>query len=196
VEGYEIVAIPETPPDAGVDVEAVVPLARVTVQDSGRIGYIENLAPRIGLDATRITRLSWSHGGEYTVKELQERPQLRVTFDRAIRGADGDRHGIGENTFLLTARRAHGPVTTVTAARTPHLIDGGRTAVFELPRQALEPEHPRFVGSSTVHVELLCDFLLDERGSPVSGRYLGGRLPSGDGRPGGTFESWFHVRHG
>jgi hypothetical protein len=38
-----------------------------------------------------------------------------------------------------------------------------------------------------------CDFLLDARGKAVDGNHLGGKLPSGDGVPGGDFESWFTV---
>jgi hypothetical protein len=42
-------------------------------------------------------------------------------------------------------------------------------------------------------VQLKCDFILDCRETPVDGDHLRGRLPTGNGVPGGTFESWFHV---
>jgi hypothetical protein len=44
-----------------------------------------------------------------------------------------------------------------------------------------------------VYITLKCDFLLDCHGVAVDGNHLGGVLPSGDGVPGGTFESWFRV---
>ncbi len=45
-------------------------------------------------------------------------------------------------------------------------------------------------------VILKCDFLLDNDGRSVDGDFLGGTLPSGDGVPGGDFESWFVLRRG
>ncbi|MEP6934296.1 MAG: hypothetical protein ABI988_10200, partial [Nitrospirota bacterium] len=38
-----------------------------------------------------------------------------------------------------------------------------------------------------------CDFLLDSKGKSIDGNHLGGVLPSGDGVPGGEFESWFWL---
>lgn len=167
----------------------IVPLALV-VQGSG---HIENVASRIGLDATRIVGVSWRHGGEYPLKELQQHRELKVWFDRPLRAA-GSAHGVGENTFRLTARPPGGPVRAVASTKAPHLEGTGKVAVFEFAEDAFRHEHESYIGNATVHVEMLCDFILDQRGVPVSGRHLGGRLPSGDGRPGGTFESWFQVR--
>ncbi len=44
-----------------------------------------------------------------------------------------------------------------------------------------------------LHITIRCDFLLDCRKNPVDGDHLRGRLPTGDGTPGGTFESWVKV---
>jgi hypothetical protein len=38
-----------------------------------------------------------------------------------------------------------------------------------------------------------CDFLRDNEDRPVDGNHLRGQLPSGDGRDGGEFESWFKL---
>lgn len=42
-------------------------------------------------------------------------------------------------------------------------------------------------------VVVKCDFLLDRNKMAVDGNYLGSKLPSGDGVPGGDFESWFTL---
>jgi hypothetical protein len=40
-------------------------------------------------------------------------------------------------------------------------------------------------------VMVRCDFLIDANGQAVDGNHLSGAVPTGDGTPGGTFESWF-----
>jgi hypothetical protein len=42
-------------------------------------------------------------------------------------------------------------------------------------------------------VTLKCNALADERGQAVDGSWVEQRLPSGDGTPGGEFESWFFL---
>jgi hypothetical protein len=49
------------------------------------------------------------------------------------------------------------------------------------------------LANNIVYVSLKCDFILDCHGNPVDGNHLRGRLPSGNGTPGGVFESWFRV---
>jgi len=55
----------------------------------------------------------------------------------------------------------------------------------------------------TVHLALNCGFLMDQCGRAVDGDHVRrpgdgakGNLPTGDGVPGGTFESWFTLAHG
>lgn len=69
--------------------------------------------------------------------------------------------------------------------------DNRCTAVYPLPPDLLEGEEN--IGDSWLHVILKCDFILDCRGLPVDGEHLRGRSLTGDGAPGGTFESWFYV---
>jgi hypothetical protein len=42
-------------------------------------------------------------------------------------------------------------------------------------------------------ITLKCDLILDVNGRAVDGNFLGGGYPTGDGVPGGTFETWFRV---
>jgi hypothetical protein len=42
-------------------------------------------------------------------------------------------------------------------------------------------------------ITLRCDLILDINGRAVDGNYLGGQFPTGDGVPGGSFETWFRV---
>jgi hypothetical protein len=66
-------------------------------------------------------------------------------------------------------------------------------AVYPIPKDLLEGDEN--IGDSWLHVILKCDFILDCRGLPVDGEHLRGRPLTGDGAPGGTFESWFYVEN-
>jgi len=66
-------------------------------------------------------------------------------------------------------------------------------AVYPIPEDLLEGDEN--IGDSWLHVTLKCDFILDCRGLPVDGEHLRGRKLTGDGAPGGTFESWFYVEN-
>jgi hypothetical protein len=65
-------------------------------------------------------------------------------------------------------------------------------AIYPLPADLLEG--PESIADSWLHITLKCDFILDCRGLPVDGEHLRGRPLTGDGVPGGTFESWFYVK--
>lgn len=64
-------------------------------------------------------------------------------------------------------------------------------AVFTINEDWLEGRDT--IAGDIVHVTLKCDFVLDCNGRAVDGDHLRGRLPTGDGIEGGTFESWFRV---
>jgi hypothetical protein len=80
-------------------------------------------------------------------------------------------------------------------------VDGTR-AVFTIDPDLWDRNHrpparrgtwrPGLQGQFVI-VTLLCDFILDCHGNPVDGDHLRGRLPSGNGTPGGVFRSWFAV---
>jgi hypothetical protein len=45
----------------------------------------------------------------------------------------------------------------------------------------------------TLRVVVYADFILDTKGRPLDGNHIGGKLPSGNGKPGDVFMSWFMV---
>lgn len=138
---------------------------------------------------THICWISWPHGGVVRVSEFRE---LRVRFDRRLRdpqyNIDSGPDGINERTFMAQAGQQREDLDFVMYRERPKLLPDGRTAVFEV----LKPE--QYV-HQVVHVTLRCDFILDCDGNAVDGEHLRGRLPSGNGIEGGTFESWFLVVH-
>lgn len=138
---------------------------------------------------THVCWISWPHGGIVKVSDFKE---LRVRFDRKLQDpkyelASGPR-GINERTFMAQAGQQREDLDFVMYRERPKLMPDCRTAVFEV----LKPEE--YV-HQVVHVTLRCDFILDCDGNAVDGDHLRGRLPSGNGIEGGTFESWFLVVH-
>jgi hypothetical protein len=141
---------------------------------------------------THICWLSWEHGGVVKVGDLRS---LKVRFDRPLLepefpGRPGPR-GINERTFVVQYGEQLEDIQTedidfVEYERPPYLTDGRRTAVYEVRK-------PRSYLNHVIHVTLKCDFILDCRRNPVDGNFLGGYLSTGNGVPGGTFESWFRV---
>jgi hypothetical protein len=117
--------------------------------------------------------------------------QLRVRFSRPLLKADGERTGVLEQTFWVEYSDSNYSVNII-SPESLTIEDGGRVAVFTLPyiRKWFER---REIVNSTIFIKLKCDFILDCHHTPVDGEHLRGRLPSGDGRAGGLFESWFRV---
>jgi hypothetical protein len=209
-ESVEIVAVPAAEFDpsgwevggpgciepAPAAAHGLVALALADVDPGGEPVTITNRPRRVGPPAgppARIVDLGWEHGGAVPIRKLRDDRRLRVGFDRSLAPAEGRARGVGPDTFCMSFERAGEPARPVRCEGTPHLADDGRTAVFEIAEEALHRDHDAYVGGSLVRVTLRCDFILDTGGVPVSGRHLGGHLPTGDGSAGGTFESWFQV---
>jgi len=210
-EGVEIVAVPaarfdprawdacdpgciEAAPDCG----ELVALAVAEVDAGGGPVTIHNRARRIGLPSHRpacIIELSWEHGGALSLEEIERVRRLTVRFDRPLARAQGRARGICEDTFSVTYSRGHEALRPLPFARAPGLAEDDHVAVFEIAKRAFHEDDETHLANATVHVTLRCDFILDRHGVAVSGRHIGGHLPSGDGNPGGTFESWFRVSH-
>jgi hypothetical protein len=141
---------------------------------------------------THICWINWEHGGVVRARDLRT---LRVRFDRPLLDAEhperpGPR-GVNERTFVVQygqqyEQRQMEDLDFVEYRRPPYLTADGRTAVYEI-------RNPLSYRSHILHVTIRCDFLLDCRRNPVDGDHLGGRLPTGNGVAGGTFESWFRV---
>jgi hypothetical protein len=209
-EGVEIVAVPvdDFDPDgwqigspgcidpAPATDDELVALALAEVDPDGKPVRIHNRARRIGLPThqpARIVELSWEHGRPVHLDVLQKDRRLKLTFDRPLAPAEDRARGVGPETFSLTCERRHDSPRTVPSAGSPSLADDEYAAVFEIAEEAFEPKHEAYLGDSLVRVTLRCDFILDRDGVPASGRHVGGRLPTGAGGAGGTFESWFEV---
>jgi hypothetical protein len=161
------------------------------------------LAPAGNL--TRITGLSWPHGGEVSTEDLlrDHDGALLVRFSRRLRPAEGLRSGINMMTFtvsFLGPTRGYEQIIPPEPGElpdrhdTPRLSPNGRCAVFDLPRDMLTGRIG--YGGTYLHIRLLCDFLVDCHGRIVSGGHPGGDVNRVSAREGGVFESWFYLRSG
>jgi hypothetical protein len=141
---------------------------------------------------TRICWINWPHGGVVKASALRS---LKVRFERPLLPSEhptrpGPR-GINERTFVVEygeqlEDRQMEDLDFVEYGRPPYLASDRRTAVYEIRK-------PLTYRSHILQVTLRCDFIVDCHGHAVDGDHLCGRLPSGNGTPGGTFESWFRV---
>jgi hypothetical protein len=147
--------------------------------------------------STHIARINWPHGGEIGLSRLRDHMggELRVSFDRKLEEADGERTGINEHTFVVQYGGVQEALEFMRyeEEKPPTLEENGCSAVFTIHPDKLSGR--RTIAGSVVYVTLKCDFILDCHGNPVDGGFLGARLPSGDGVPGGTFHSWFRVAY-
>jgi hypothetical protein len=179
--------------------EHCVPLAVIVAWERNDMGSQKDIDTRgrptveAGRDQlTRICWISWKHGGVMSVKDLD---RLEIRFSRPLQNLPESKRcgpwGVNSCTFTVQygGGRNFEDLDYVAAERPPWLSADGRTAVFELDRS----RGFRNLIGLTVFVTLKCDFLLDCAGKAVDGNHLGGRLPTGDGVAGGTFESWFRV---
>jgi hypothetical protein len=175
-------------------------LARITPRpgaDPGEPHYEIDLRGRRYLPepATLLTHVSWTswrHGQEVRLDDLRRYPRLEICFDRDLAQPDPqDSHaGVNRYTFVVQYSQAQRGLEFLPSAGRPALVEPHR-AVFEIDPDVLGPDDN--IGNSVIHISLKCDFLLDSRGVAVDGNHIGGDLPSGNGTPGGTFESWLRV---
>lgn len=145
---------------------------------------------------THIVHFNWTHGEEMTLHELRERKgQLRIRFDRKLLRADEWRTGINPMTFVVQYGGVQKNIEFAPRHDSPMLAENDCEAVFTIDNRVLgdrDDEEDNIAGT-WVYVTLKCDFILDCHHMPVDGDFLRGRLPTGDGVPGGVFESWFRV---
>jgi hypothetical protein len=158
---------------------------------------------------TRIIEINWTHRFEYHthdfmrqfIGEHESSPGFEVTFDRPVRKA-----GITQRIFQAIAIRyvenTHGAGQPEVAPATVRL-NAARTKVH----LHIDPLYARNRLEKTrfeLYLLLRCNLIVDDRGSPVDGELLAGLdsdgeyatiFPTGDGLPGGLFESWIRVVH-
>jgi len=148
---------------------------------------------------THIVYTSWRHGSEMTLEELREMGgRLAVRFDRKILRHEGARTGISPYTFVVQYGGVQRDVEFLPFDRRyPPLLDEESecVATFTIDPGLLNDsvDEEDNIAGNVVYITLKCDFILDCHHNPVDGNHLRGQLPSGDGVPGGTFESWFRI---
>jgi hypothetical protein len=144
---------------------------------------------------THISAYNWPHGGVVSRSHLERLKRLEIRFDRRLRPTSFHRgfrgpSGVNSATFVV---QCSGRFVPHPHAEPPH-AEHDSIAVF-----TIDPKPDDFRGSfaylenQDIFITLKCDFILDCHDIPVDGDHLGGMLPTGDGVPGGTFESWFRV---
>lgn len=157
---------------------------------------------------TRVRQINWNHGKRYSYHLFREQFMgegdncgFEVTFSKPLLGEpDNLSTRIFEPTVLIPAHdRRH--------VRIPEFPDGNVTWVgndkirLEIRSEYLDDLFKR-CERFDLFLRLRCDFLLDRKGRPVDGN-LSARIgddgflinddETGDGIPGGLFESWITV---
>jgi hypothetical protein len=159
---------------------------------------------------THITRFNWDHNGEYRSREFlrdfvgtHEYPRgFEIEFDARVHP-----RGLSPSTFQAMIVRetpgTHEPRhVEIAPARVVRREDGHACILHIDPEYAHRHLHEH---NFDVFITLQCDKVIDERGLAVDGNLLATRLededrdyvlkfPTGDGVPGGLFESWIRVR--
>jgi hypothetical protein len=158
---------------------------------------------------TRIVEINWTHRFEYHghdfmrqfVGEHESSPGFEITFDRPVH-----KDGITQRIFQAIAVRY---VENMYGAGVPEVVPATVRLNAERTRIHLhiDPHYARNRLEKTrfnLYLMLRCNLIIDELGSPVDGDLLGGldgdgdyvtKFPTGDGVPGGLFESWIRVVH-
>jgi hypothetical protein len=177
----------DCPKDHCIPLAVVWPEKPEEIDTSGRRTLVHP-----GVHLTHVCSINWTHGGLMKESEFKS---LRVRFDRPLArphhpGRPGP-VGINERTFVVQfGEQLEGfgkeDLDFVDWAKPPYLTPDRMTAVYEI-------RNPGACVNHVVHVTLRCDFIVDCADNPVDGDHLRGLLPSGNGLPGGTFESWFRV---
>lgn len=191
---------PDCPPDhclpiAWIRSDGATPITPEQIVTLGRPSL-----PPPPTSLTHICSINWPHGGVVSRRHLEHHlKRLEVRFDRRLRKSKHEYgwpgpSGINSSTFVVQFGGDYEDLDFVTSVEDPH-VEHECVAVFPIdPRQRhhQEPAYA-YLENQMVFISLKCDFILDCHGVAVDGNHLGGILPSGDGVPGGTFESWFRV---
>jgi len=166
--------------------------------------------PKSHTRLTHITRLNWEHDGEYSHGDFMrefvgghEHPRgFEIEFDRRVHN-----RGLNNRSFQAMVIRepgdGHEPRRMeIAPARVLRSEDGRRCALHIDPEYVRQHLHEH---TFDIVITLRCDKVVDEHGMAVDGNLLAGtrdgedgdyvlKLPTGDGVPGGLFESWIRVR--
>ena len=158
---------------------------------------------------THISRIYWDHDREYRPQEfLQEFVGTHESAKGFVIEFDGQVHPQGLNNRTFQAKivrhsfQGNEPLRTEIAPARVSRNDDGRHCTLHI-----EPEYIRhhlMDQNFDVVITLQCDKVVDERGVPIDGNLMAGlredeeeyvlRYPTGNGIPGGLFESWIRIR--
>jgi hypothetical protein len=141
---------------------------------------------------THIVNINWPHGGEVSLDELygdMDR-RLEVRFDRKLLPPEGYRTGINPFTFVVQYGGIQHDIEFLGSENDP-AVEDDCLAVFTIDRDYFNRR--RSIAGNMVYITLKCDFILDCHNNPIDGDFLRARFPTGNGVPGGVFESWFYV---
>jgi hypothetical protein len=149
---------------------------------------------------THIVDTNWTHGGEVSIEELNYEMNRRLTvrFDRKLLQAYGDSTGVSPFTFIVQYGGIQNTLEFLPSEFDP-TVEDDCLAVFTIDPDYVEVgrrrdrRERRSIAGTLVYVTLKCNFILDCHNNPVDGDFLRARFPTGDGVPGGVFESWFRV---
>lgn len=189
-------------------VRPIVPSARLLEQ---LIHCALDRLPRKGPALTHIRHFNWEHDREYRPHEFLT--ELVGTYDAALGfEIEFDRRvHAGLNTRTFQAMLIREPMqphefrrVEIAPARVVRSDDGYRCVLQIDPEYARQHCHEH---NFDLFITLRCDKVIDEHGLPVDGNLLGRLVteqgedsdyvvegPTGDGVPGGLFESWIRVR--
>jgi hypothetical protein len=156
---------------------------------------------------TRITEINWTHRFEYHAHDFMRQfigehdssPGFEITFDRPVH-----KDGITQRIFQAIAVRY---VENMYGAGLPEVVPASVRLNEERTRIHLhiDPHYARNRLEKTrfdLYLLLRSNLIIDDHGSPIDGELLAGldgdgeyvtKFPTGDGVPGGLFESWIRV---
>jgi hypothetical protein len=164
--------------------------------------------PTPNSELTTITDLSWNHDDDFAFHTFMDNG-LTVTFSDTVT-ASAQR---SDAWFIVTVEY---PVRGMEEAQPPALLPStvfvqrvlaenievnDNKALFQ-PSAAFKDAFDTVVRAiegdlrPLCRVVLKCNALTGANGRAVDGNFLRGVLPSGDGIPGGDFESWFTLNQG
>lgn len=141
---------------------------------------------------------SWQHDGD-----IPQLPRLiKIEFDAPLEVSEKAAGGLRDDDaeagklsrmLVVTLERPDGSSCRLLPdpARPPYIDEEQRDA---LVTSITAPPSAAPGDQDLLRVRLNCDFLMDDTGQAVDGSFLGGRLPTGNGCPGGIFESWVTIR--
>jgi hypothetical protein len=174
-------------PGTPIDSDDIIMIGRPTLRPPGQ-------------SLTHVCSINWPHGGVLARGQLERLKRLEVRFDRRLKKSRTEQgecgpYGVSACTFVVQYGGGYEDLDFVTYTHAPH-VEHECIAVYPLESRSREYRHDlpySYLENHMVYVALKCDFILDCHGVAVDGNHLSGLLPSGDGIPGGTFESWFRV---